>query len=369
MPAREAIQLDALRGLSAIGVAVGHANQFIVGATTMAGSTAFGLLAQGSVMVFFVLSGFLIGKSICRNIESSGGDRFALGRYAADRFWRIYPPLLFAVALMFAISIIAPHVFPSGTTQFLHPTNDYGRHGINFDWNPVLQTLLFRNGFAIGSPDMNGPLWSLSVEVWYYIIAGGAVVLLGRPFVAFFFAVLVVRLLGRNDDFTDFAAIWIAGYVLSIAHNRGDLRPAFLGVGFALSAVAAVVFGWLFAFPELSPGTNWIRHYNVAVGFAFAFGLGGIIGGYVSLPKLVTKVFSGASKYSYTLYLIHVPIYLLLFGIFEPHFVGNLPLTIATAGLGMAVAMLTAKAAASIVENKRLLQKPFRPKTSVLSGG
>lgn len=357
IPDAERLQLDALRGISAIGVAIGHANQFLIGPTTTAGITFFGLVAQGSVMVFFVLSGFLIGKSVCRNIEDNGGDRFSIGRYASDRLWRIYPPLFFAIALMFIIWKIAPAVLPSGTTQFLSYNPNYGRHGINFEWPIVMKTLIFRNGFDGGSPDMNGPLWSLSVEVWYYVIAGGVVALIRRPILLAIFAVVAWRVVGGNDDFTDYAVVWLAGYLLSIAHNRDALNGRAILIGSAVAACLALLFAVLFAYPGLAPsGHSWIRYYNVAIGFTFTFALAAIMGGYVRLPYVMISVFSGSSQYSYTLYLIHVPIFLLIFGAFESYIVGNIAASICVAAFGVAASMGIAFAAASIFENKKLLQ-------------
>jgi len=361
IPKSDGLQLDALRGMSAIGVAVGHANQFFLGPTTPAGLTFFGLLAQGSVMVFFVLSGFLIGKSVCRNIEENGGDRFSIVRYAGDRLWRIYPPLIFAIALMFIIWMVAPAILPSGTTQFLYYNSNYGRHGINFEWPSVLKTLVFRNGFDIGSPDMNGPLWSLSVEVWYYVVAGGVVALMRRPILLAIFAVLVWRMVGANDDFTDYAVVWLAGYLLSIAHNRAALNRQFISTGSAVALLFALSFAVLFAYPALAPsGHSWIRYYNVAIGFTFAFVLAGLMGGYIRLPNWLVSAFSGSAKYSYTLYLIHVPIFLLIFGACEKLIIGNVAASIVVAAIGTVASIVIAFAAASIFENKKLLQKGMR---------
>lgn len=312
-------------------------------------------------MLFFVLSGFLIGKAICRNIEENGGDRFSIARYASDRLWRIYPPLLFAVALMFIIWQVAPAVLPSGTTQFLFYNSNYGRHGINFEWPSVLKALIFRNGFDIGSPDMNGPLWSLSVEVWYYIVAGGVVALVRRPLMLALFAVIAWHFVGSNDDFTDYALVWVAGYVLSVLHNRNALNVTILSICLALCAVFATTFAVLFAYPEIvSWKHDWIRYYNVAVGLTFASALAALMGGYASLPKWLVSLFSGSAKFSYTLYLIHVPVFLLIFGACEKLIVGNIVASSLAAAFGMIASVLIAFLAASVFENKKLLQRGLR---------
>jgi len=161
--ANESAQFDSLRGASAIAVVIGHSNQILIAPTYDGLSEWLGLLAQAAVMVFFVLSGFLICKSISGNIAKHQGY-FSLTKYVGDRFIRIWPPLLFSLALMAFLYLLAPVVFPSGSNAFLAPTkNALVRTAFTFDLTQALGAGLALNGFFTDTPSANGALWSLSI--------------------------------------------------------------------------------------------------------------------------------------------------------------------------------------------------------------
>lgn len=66
--------------------------------------------AQSSVMVFFVLSGFLIGLSVKNNLSRNEGA-FNIKEYADARFFRIYPPLIFSLFLATFLSLLSIYLF------------------------------------------------------------------------------------------------------------------------------------------------------------------------------------------------------------------------------------------------------------------
>ena len=104
------------------------------------------------VLVFFVLSGFLVGGKMIERLEAG---RFSLRDYAIDRVSRIWVPLV--PALIWS-AIVAYWVGK--------PVSWVG-----FGGNLLgLQVVLFRN-FA-----ENIPLWSLAYEIWFYFLAGSAAV-------------------------------------------------------------------------------------------------------------------------------------------------------------------------------------------------
>jgi peptidoglycan/LPS O-acetylase OafA/YrhL len=91
-------QLDAIRGAAAAYVVVYHARCFAQ--TSIAPMMSFG---PEAVILFFLLSGFVISYSSERRLCEPGGVR----SYLVHRFRRIYP--LFLVALALTISIVDPH--------------------------------------------------------------------------------------------------------------------------------------------------------------------------------------------------------------------------------------------------------------------
>src|ERR1035438_1061825 len=114
----------------------------------------FALTRAGTewVLVFFVLSGFLVGGKV---IERVGAGTFRLRDYVIDRVSRIWVPL---VPTLIWSAIVAYWVGK--------PVSWVG-----FGGNMLgLQVVLFPS-FA-----ENIPLWSLAYEVWFYFLAGAAAV-------------------------------------------------------------------------------------------------------------------------------------------------------------------------------------------------
>jgi peptidoglycan/LPS O-acetylase OafA/YrhL len=156
--------IDSLRGLAALIVLVHHARTlFPRSLRPSAPATGmFWLIEQVSrlnteaVLLFFVLSGF----SIRLSIEPRGlGDRHELARYARRRLLRILPPYWFALAVSYALAAwFAP--VPA----------------VAWSWSTLLGNLLFvqtavgvRGAWVLPYAG-NGPLWSLSFEVFYYAV-------------------------------------------------------------------------------------------------------------------------------------------------------------------------------------------------------
>src|SRR5204863_44851 len=81
LPLGESKLFDVARATSALLVLIGHLYQIIVLPTfgNSLATRAFFVLAGYSVMVFFVISGYMIGLSIYRNISSNDFLKFSLG--------------------------------------------------------------------------------------------------------------------------------------------------------------------------------------------------------------------------------------------------------------------------------------------------
>ncbi len=162
---RHIYSLDALRGLAALGVVLWHWQHFFCGGAAPAGFipahqpfySAFSLLYTGgwrAVDLFFCLSGFIFSWLY--------SDRIAQGEisfksFALLRFSRLYP-LHFATLLFCA----------AGEAFFRH---EYGQSFV-YQWNTVrqfiLQLGLANSWLPSGRATFNGPIWSVSVEIFLY---------------------------------------------------------------------------------------------------------------------------------------------------------------------------------------------------------
>jgi peptidoglycan/LPS O-acetylase OafA/YrhL len=266
LPAVVSAQLDSIRGLSAIVVMVAHVLMLILPPDSTTVLTVLRILAQLAVLVFFALSGFLVTRSIVRN-HSAG--RFCFSAYAMDRFNRIVPPLLVAVALTVLLSGFA-----------LSPSE-------------VAGMTLFLNGFLIETPYINGPLWSLAIEVWLYVLAG--MVATRRPLVIAAAVVLFAALAFHSRMFILLAPVWCAGAALTLGVR--------LWVALAPMAVMLVPLilrdGSIAAFAaRATPYTSMVT------GMAVIVGLHAVVTQRVRVPS----VFRSSAAYSYTLYITHFPL-------------------------------------------------------------
>ncbi len=149
--------LDVLRLVLATTVAVAHAGAIGFGRQPVIGGTELGELA---VDAFFVLSGFLVTRSLLQ--------LGSVGRYAWHRFLRIMPG--FWVCLLLTAGLVAPAV---AALEGGAPGAVLGQ-----SWGYVTQNgLLFMRDFSVaGLPTgthqphvINGALWTLFYEAVCYV--------------------------------------------------------------------------------------------------------------------------------------------------------------------------------------------------------
>lgn len=163
-------QIDTVRLLLASVVAVGHGVGILAhpfGYASEAFNDALSTASIVAVLVFFLISGLVIGRSLFRLCESGGLIFVAFMR---RRVLRIYPPLLFSVVLCIALAGILQAAGMdrySGTAEPVRASFSY-LQGLR-DVIVAMMTFGFRGGLTASS---NGPLWSLALEMQAYVFAG-----------------------------------------------------------------------------------------------------------------------------------------------------------------------------------------------------
>jgi peptidoglycan/LPS O-acetylase OafA/YrhL len=127
-----------------------------------------------AVVIFFVLSGYLITSTVMRKWDTPG---FGFGTYLIDRVARVVYPLLPATALIVAFDFL---VF-RGSTALPFIAIDLGLPTLAAAFtllynHPLLQQLALRNeglGWLDAGPVGTGaPLWSIVAEWWIYVAFG-----------------------------------------------------------------------------------------------------------------------------------------------------------------------------------------------------
>lgn len=349
------LQLSTIRGLSAIVVLVAHAYQIFVAPVYPTLYALFGLIAQFSVMVFFVLSGFLICKSITRNVGDNGF--FSAGEYAADRADRILPPLLFSILIIGALASATAFCFPSGADDFLRFGGLMAREGFYVDPIDVLGSLVFINGFITDNVSANAPLWSLSFEVWYYFAIAMMLKLKGKKGVTAG-AIMLCSMALLNKSFLLYSIVWFGGACVALMHNHGVHKAKEFTIAAVVSGVIAAIIGvfYLQSFAAASPAaqasTKLIPLWNLFSGLAFAAVLTLMLDNKISTPVVATWT----SNFSYTLYIIHFPILLFIYGATQIRTMSSLPWSI-LAGVGaLCICMVISYYSAKVVESLR----PFK---------
>lgn len=176
------IELDSLRGLMALWVAVSHIC-FFAGFKSDRGLT--GILAHGgtAVNVFVILSGFAIASSVTHTSAS-------YGQYLARRLCRIGP--VFAIALVLGLltadlyRIVFDHLRWLATDEVAR----ISQRTASEHANTAAHLVAHLAGLHGAIPDawlygsslaFNSPLWSLSLEWQFYVVAPFVIAALANP--------------------------------------------------------------------------------------------------------------------------------------------------------------------------------------------
>ena len=284
--------LDGMRGLAAMLVLFSHAEHY--GYLTIPGGAGMGKIG---VMIFFVLSGFLIGtlyssKEFClQEIQA----------YLAARLARVLP--LYAVTLCGGVGLLLI----------------FGHSGYAFDdLSGFLQNALLLKG--------TGVLWSIPVEIHFYLLfillwAGrktqwGPLVIVGLLIIQ---VTLVVLLKDRVQDH-NYLVFWLHLFLLGYAISQIWMTKTLLGeTDTPIRAGRLLSYGAFIVSLGLMP---WLREYIgftqppifldpfviLAITISFFFALIGQ-GPYIFLKH---PVVCRLGDWSFGIYLIHPPVIFLL---------------------------------------------------------
>jgi peptidoglycan/LPS O-acetylase OafA/YrhL len=117
------------------------------------------------VRLFFAISGFILCLPFARQF-SRGGRGVSLRQYYLRRVTRIEPPYVFHLIFLFALCGLVLRRLPS------HPNLYHNEAWAGFTLKHLLPSLFYAHGFVFGAhPYPNLVLWSLEVEVQFYILA------------------------------------------------------------------------------------------------------------------------------------------------------------------------------------------------------
>ncbi len=300
------------RWIAALAVVIAHAGQLIQISDIMVAPHGPGVYAwwflagfsHQAVLVFFVMSGFLIGGDLLRRLERT--DPF-LKQYMIDRFSRIYIVMVPALAYGFVIDSIGRRIFPNSGIY----------DGAFFDgvFNPIniLWTLLQQQHIWAPQAGTNGPLWSLACEMWYYITFPLLLAPLLRAYsTGFRLAAFVCGALGvivmsiPESVFLFGYGAWTLGALVRWA-RRPLIKSTWLSLGVFLATATLMRLGARGPLVVAYPFVSTLADACVVATFAnlllsLRFAAEG--GPFVNLSPIHRRL----SDFSYSLYATHAPL-------------------------------------------------------------
>lgn len=301
--------LDGLRGLSAIYVLIHHARLCL----TQSYQTGLNLhpekyewydkwmvyffsafkFGHEAVIVFFVLSGFLI------HLRQAKPDikwrDFKIVLYLKKRIIRIYPTLL----ISFFLCILFDYIIYSITGQSLESIFS------KYDFNTFIYNFLL----LPNTPDWgnNYPLWSLKNE-WFFYLLYPLLLWLSRKHYGFSLVIVIGLYLSYLFNFQILfigkaaytLAIWSLGCLLAEIYQRKNRRLLIL---FSYFSYLIIVYVFLNKSNDFFPFTDFIFGLIVVGALSYI-----ITNQYHIISFFLTKL-AWLGAFSYSIYLLHWPFF------------------------------------------------------------
>jgi peptidoglycan/LPS O-acetylase OafA/YrhL len=357
---------NAARGIAALIVCIDHAFGLFLephfgGATSASHFVA--LAAHQSVMVFFAISGFLITKSILANLDRNA--TFSLRDYLFARAARAYPPLVFSVALTCMLYLVVQGLALAGSSAeipYRIGTYPMMREVFSVTAKDVQLALVMRNGLLLA----NGPLWSLYIEWWIYLVIGLAVFvfsvrgLVRKLLWAGVLALAASRLHSVNFHVMFYLGIWLSGGAMALANHRaGWFAVRQHGVIGGL-LVATCLLAWLEPELILAGGRLFGWRENAAQFVICAFWCALILPDQRSGTTPVWNALFHLGECSFSLYILHFPLMLFMLSVLQSVFGTSLQASLCAVPVAVVLSVAIAHLSALLFENKKLFLRLIR---------
>lgn len=269
-PENRLINIDSLRGFSALSVLWFHLTNTVNNYPTSQLIRDSGAIGWIGVDIFFVISGFIIPYSLWR------------AEFVISKHWRtfLYKRLLrieptYIVSIIFTICI------------GLSVNAMYGKHLYNYDAGQIAAHFLYLNAF-LGYEWVNPVYWTLAIEFQYYILIGllypvllsqhGRVLLI---FCAFLMAYLVID----SNLIFRYSGLFLIGIFAFLFHTKKLTNLEFVVFYSSSLALSLISLGVVPTLAGLSTGLFIL---------------------FVRLPEF--RLVTAFGMISYSVYLFHYPI-------------------------------------------------------------
>jgi peptidoglycan/LPS O-acetylase OafA/YrhL len=301
--------LDLLRGIAALAVFSGHLRIICFKDIPVQELPFFGKLVffftgfgHQAVMIFFVLSGFFIIKSI-HELEIK--KRWNFTDYGINRLTRLWTVLLPALVIGFMLDKLGLALFPDSLSYSNQLRYFTGSIQDRLHPSVLIGNIFFLQTMAVPPLGSNGPLWSLPYEFWYYVVFPLLYFSASRRYTALtrlIFALTGLTILVLvSQEIALFFIIWLMGglsYVLFKTKNQALFSHRLFLVAVASVLMIALV---MIRFKRVPLLFN-----DYTLGFIFALLIPPLTKVTMS-STVLRRLSSFFSDISYTLYLVHLP--------------------------------------------------------------
>ncbi len=257
------------------------------------------------VTLFFVLSGFCIHLPQAKRYAQSGSDQLSIKDFGKRRFWRLYPAYWASIVL----SAVALGFYPLLLGILNHQPVNFAA---TMDLRGAFFNAFFLQQFAPDTLLFNGVYWTLLFEVQFYAFYPALLWLIRRAGLKTVFCILLVAEVTtifwappiKHVFFTRYYE-WFLGLLAAewYVSGRCPISPILTAWAGILAGIAVTLNPFLWSFRDVLLATGFfglLLHFvrvetNPAQEKALNF-------------SKILDAFVPVGLFSYSLYLIHIPI-------------------------------------------------------------
>jgi peptidoglycan/LPS O-acetylase OafA/YrhL len=247
------------------------------------------------VMIFFVLSGYFISSSVLKTIN---GNKWSFFNYFLKRLIRLWIVLLPSLILTFFWAKVQFSLFgESKISNYL-------------SWKIFFGNLFFLQGISVPEYGLNGPLWSLSYEFWYYILFPCLALLIysRKNSMKVFYAVIIISISSFIGlKITEYFLVWLLGAIIPFVKPIRFKRNVINHLTILFCAILVLISMKVYVFFVNHPNLQILP--DLCIGIAFSFFLYFVVSFYNNTTrKSKGNIPKHLAAFSYTLYLTHYPL-------------------------------------------------------------
>ena len=259
-----------------------------------------------SVIVFFVISGFLVGGRAILRFPHQG---FSVTDYFLHRFSRIYTVFIPALIVGYILDWSGIKFFDSSGV-YIHPDQFYGNPLGNditkhLSFEIFVANLMQLQTIIASSLGSNGPLWSLANEWWYYVLFGLCMIAFrSRRVLTRLVAggAIVVMVMVLPHTMSLWFVMWGLGAGAAVLDRYWAGWRFFAGA--TIGFVCLIAVRWIGArLPDNGVATDFAMDLAVALGYSAVL----LCAKNLKRQVKFWPLHRALASFSYTVYLVHFP--------------------------------------------------------------